>query len=277
MGAAVLDGEIYVAGGTGILGPIATFEVYDPKVDHWRPLPALPSGRQQFGMAAFDGRVVVTGGFEADAPSAESAEMWVYDPRASQWVLGSPMPGGRAGHALVAAENKLYVIGGMGKNAERIFVYDLKSRSWSVAPFRLPVPRAGLAAVWLNGRIYVAGGGTGQGAARLDILDVKSGAWRRGAALPGGRNGLTMTVIGGRVHVAGGASIEDMRTYDDHFAYDPARDVWARLPAMPTPRHSMASAQVDGRWYVIGGGSGAGFFTVFTDADVVEMYDPKAE
>ncbi|MFP4004544.1 MAG: Kelch repeat-containing protein, partial [Alphaproteobacteria bacterium] len=149
--------------------------------------------------------------------------------------------------------------------------------SWGVAPFRLPSPRAGLAAAYLDGRIYVAGGGSGGNAARLDILDLETGSWRRGAPLPGGRSGLAMAVVGDRLHVVGGASIEDLQTYDSHFAYDPAEDRWTALAPMPTPRHGMASAQVDGRLYVLGGGSGAGFFTVFTGADVVEMYDPQAE
>lgn len=279
MGGAVLDGEVYVAGGTGILGPIAAFEAYDPVADHWRPLPSLPAGRQQFGMAAFDGRIVVTGGFQEDTPSEESAQMWVYDPRTTQWTQGPGMPDGRAGHTLVAVEDRLYVIGGVGKGAERIFVYHLKSRSWSVAPLRLPSARTGLAAAYLDGRIYVAGGRSenGKNSARLDILDLKSSIWRRGAKLPGARAGLTMAAIGGRLHIAGGSSLEEMRTYADHFSYDPGNDRWRREASMPTPRHSMISAQLDGRWYVMGGGSGVGFFTVFTDADVVEMYDPQAE
>lgn len=279
MGAAALDGDIYVAGGTGILGPIAGFEAYDTRGDHWRPLPSLPAGRQQFGMAALDGRIVIAGGYEEKTPTAESAETWVYDPGTSQWTKGPDMPAGRAGHMLVAAGDRLYAIGGVGAGAERIFVYDLKKRSWSTAAFRLPVARTGVAAAHLEGRIYVAGGRTAQGAdvARLDIADLKTGAWRTGAALPGPRAGLTMAVLGGRIHVAGGASLRDMRSYGDHFVYDPARDVWTAQTPMPTPRHGMASAQVDGRWYVMGGGSGVGFFTVFTDADVVEMYDPGKE
>jgi hypothetical protein len=37
----------------------------------------------------------------------------------------------------------------------------------------------------------------------------------------------------------------------------------------------MAAETAGGRWYLIGGGSGSGFFTVFTEADVVEVFDPR--
>jgi hypothetical protein len=82
-------------------------------------------------------------------------------------------------------------------------------------------------------------------------------------------------VLAGRIHVTGGESLSPLKTFSAHDIFNPATGQWTTGPKLPSPRQGLVSGAVNGRWFVIGGGVGAGFFSVFTPADVVEVYDPS--
>ncbi len=274
-GAAVLDGQIYVAGGASVLGPRDVFEVYDTSVELWRPLPALPEGRERFGMTAMGAQIYLTGGYEAQTED-ETADLWIYDTVESEWREGPAMPAGRAGHAMIAHDGRLYAFGGVGPGANRTVVYDPGTGKWAQASWTLPERRSDFAAFADDGQLYVLGGrvGTTQ-SARVDRLDLASGRWQRLTDMPRARSGHTAAMIKGRIHVTGGVAQEMLKTYSEHDVMSVSSSRWAAATPLPTPRHGLVSAAVNGRWYVIGGGSGAGVFAVFTEADVVEVFEPS--
>jgi N-acetylneuraminic acid mutarotase len=139
----------------------------------------------------------------------------------------------------------------------------------------MPGSRAFLAGATDGSKIYLVGGQVGgKASGRLDIFTPATGAWTQGASLPTPRAGLTAGFVGGELHVAGGVSPDAMKTYANHDSYKPGANTWTKDAPMPTARHSLASAVAGGKWYVIGGGVGAGFFTVFTATDVIEVYTP---
>ena len=277
LSAAALAGEIYVAGGTGILEPLDNFELYDPLADHWIPQPALPGGREQFAMAASDGLIFISGGFTKEAVGRPSSEFWVYDPEVAQWRDGPDLPTARAGHVMVAYEGRLFLLGGVGARAAGVDVYEVANKTWSKASFDLSTPRAAASAVMVGSQVYLIGGvvsGTTVSNA-VDVIDLKNGSRRSVASLPSPRYGVASAVLNGQIHVAGGATISPRQTHFDHFVYDPSADRWRTAPPLPTPRFATASATVEGRWYVFGGGAGAGFFAPFTAADAVESFIPQ--
>lgn len=274
LSAAELAGDIYVAGGTGILEPLDIFELYDPIADHWIPLPALPGGREQFAMAAANGRVFVSGGFTEEAAGQPSAELWIYDANEAQWRQGPDMPAARAGHAMVAYEEQLYVIGGQGASVTAVHKFDIPDESWSTTNYKIAMPRAAASGVVLGGRVYLIGGiASGTSVLRnVEVLDLSSGAKSQAASLPAPRYGLAAAVLDGQIHVAGGATLTPRQTHFDHFVYDPDANHWRTAAPLPTPRFAAASATANGQWYVFGGGAGAGFFAPFTAADAVESF-----
>ncbi len=273
---AVHEGEIYVAGGASVIGPRDAFEVFDPRGEIWRPLAALPEGRERFGMAALGGTLYLSGGYEKEALE-ETADLWIYDTADNSWRRGPDMPAARAGHTMVTVEGRLYVIGGLGGDAARIFAFDPAAETWETMGWRLPEPRADLAAVVQNGAVYVIGGMSASGqSARMDRLDPQSGRWQAMAAMPRARSGHTAAILRGRLHVAGGVAPQALKTYAEHDVYDLATGRWSTAAPLPTPRHGLVSASLNDKWYVIGGGSGAGFFTVFTEAGAVEVFEPTA-
>lgn len=274
LGAVAQGSEIYVAGGTSVTGPVASFDSYDPQGENWRSLPPLPEGLQHFGMAALGRSIIVSGGYSAAKPGAPSARSWSYDIGAAQWRRGADMLGARAGHVLVALNNSVYAIGGHGSGARQVYRYDVASTRWSPAFAPMPAERSGHAAVALGGKIYVIGGQgpDGKATANVLVLDTATGAWSEGPKLPAPLAGHTASVMGGIIHVAGGAAPPALRTSNAHYLLDPATGGWQTGPALPTPRQGLASAVVGGRWFVFGGSAGSGFFSAFTPSDAVEIY-----
>lgn len=166
--AAVADSKIYVAGGRPPRG--ADFAVYDPQADSWRTLPDLPTARNHLAAAAIGGRIYVVGGrFEAGFQSPQTNVVEVYDPAANSWSTRSPMPKPRGGINGLEAYGCLHVFGGEGNAGApnglhpEHDVYNPVTNAWTSLP-SMPVPVHGVTgAVFLNGLIYLPGGGTSQG------------------------------------------------------------------------------------------------------------------
>ncbi len=275
-GVATVDGEIYVAGGSGLTGPEDAFEVLDPIGEHWRPLPAMPSGREHFGMAAIGKQLYVVGGFTSSSNNQPTRSMQIFDTVNQNWRSGPNMPGVRSGHAVVSHSGKLYVMGGRGTSPQDVYVYDPSKNQWRISTVKLSVARESMAAIVNKGRIFLIGGRglSGQATGRVESWDPSGGQWRRHKDLPVPRSGLTAASVAGRIHVAGGESLKPLRTYDNHDVYNASSNAWARGKKLSSPRQGLVSAAIGDKWYIIGGGAGAGFLTVFTPTDVVEVYGP---
>ncbi|MBX3508322.1 MAG: hypothetical protein KF714_06015 [Parvibaculum sp.] len=290
-GGALIGSDLYVVGGDSTSGPRTDAEIYDISGDIWRAAPALPAGLQQFGMAAFGGRIYVAGGYEA--PPAErpqfgvlnrqegasavaegdTAKAWTYDPQVGTWIGIASMPSARAGHGFVVSGDRIYALGGRGDEASRVWAYDPAANRWQPVGDPMPAPRVAAAYVVANGRIYATGGLIdGNATARVDIFDPATGRWQSGPALPSPRAGHVAVNMDGRIHVTGGEQRKPPRTYGDHFVLDRGGSSWRSLAAMPTPRHGAVAAVADGKMVVAGGSPGAGVYTVFTESDVVEIY-----
>lgn len=277
-GAAVGYGDsLFVAGGAGLTGPVDEFAAYDTIGDIWRPLPAMPVGRQNFGMAAAsDGGIYVSGGFAGDESLDPTSDFWRYDIKAAVWVRMPDMPSARARHGSAAVGGDVYIVGGEGPNASRVFVFDTGKREWRELAADLPAPRTDLSVEASGSMIYAIGGRTAGGAtSRVDALDTSGSArWRSVASMPDARAEAAAGTVNGRIHVAGGRGNDPMRTYSDHVTYDPSANRWARDTPLPLPRLGAAAAGVGGRLVVAGGSGGSGVFSIFTASDSVSIYTP---
>jgi DNA-binding CsgD family transcriptional regulator len=134
---------------------------------------------------------------------------------------------------------------------------------WEVQP-PLSQPRSRLAAVEVDGRIYVAGG-EGEDGVTLDlveIFDLASKQWQKGAPLPSPRANLAMAISGDDLLVAGGSRInnnagDDMTILDDMARYDRRQDRWTTGGKLPMPLAGMELAVQGDMIYLLGGWNGA--------------------
>jgi N-acetylneuraminic acid mutarotase len=162
--AVVIDGKIYVAGGRPPRG--ADFAAYDPAKDEWTALPDLPTQRNHLAAVAIGGKMYVAGGrFEGGFQSPQSDAIEFYDPRTGTWSAGAPMPKPRGGVNAVAAYGCLHLFGGeftTGVHPDHD-LYNPVTNTWTSQP-PMPTPVHGVTgAVFLDGLIYLPGGGTSQG------------------------------------------------------------------------------------------------------------------
>jgi len=283
MVAAALEGKIYVAGGLGKDDAgqnvvLTTFEVYDPESDAWEELAPLLVGLHHLGIAAADGKIYVSGGYDDDF-TPDVAGLWAYDLESDEWSQMADMPSPRAAHFMVAIDDKLYVVGGVGVDNSALWVYDPETDTWDTSLAPLPTVREHLTAVTIEGKLYVIGGRWSDvgNMAVLEVYDLETDEWTRLVDMPMASGGLTAAVVNGLIHVTGGENFSPATTFNTHMVYDPETDTWTLAEEMPTARHGLASAAVEEKWYVIGGGEEAAGRTFDTLSNKVEIFIVEGE
>jgi N-acetylneuraminic acid mutarotase len=166
------DGKIYVAGGRVPRGN--DFAVYDPAADQWEVLPDLPSQRNHITGAAINGRIHIVGGRLGNGLSPlKSDANEVFDPRTRTWTAAASMLRGRSGMNGVVARGCFHVWGGeapTGMTPDHDY-YDPRTDTWSSLP-DMPIPVHGVVgAAYVDGLIWVTGGGTEIGGASGSLLN----------------------------------------------------------------------------------------------------------
>jgi N-acetylneuraminic acid mutarotase len=171
--AAAIDDKIYVVGGR----PPAenAFEVYDISDNMWTPLPDLPTAandRNHLAATAIGGKVYVAGGrYNGGGFSSPMTDrLDIYDPGMNMWTPGAALLRPRGGVNGIAAFGCFFVWGGEGTNTGEpndVFpdhdVYNPRTNMWTSLP-DLPTPIHGVTgAAFVNGLIYMPGGGTMSG------------------------------------------------------------------------------------------------------------------
>jgi len=161
----VVDGKIYVIGGTNSDGITNVTEVYDPATDTWATKTPIPTPVYSYASAVVDDKIYIIGGLTQTANSTLQSRIdlnQIYDPKTDTWSLGMPIPntnGANAGATTgVMAPKRIYVIGG-GLNQ----IYDPANDSWTVGT---PIPNSAnrlenfddvIVAV-VNDQLYAMGG-----------------------------------------------------------------------------------------------------------------------
>jgi hypothetical protein len=115
VGAAALNGILYVVGGSAASEPVATVEAYDPATDTWTTKASMPAALFSPAVGAVNGILYAVGG----APGGGSwvATVYAYDPVSNTWSTKASMPTARYALGADALNGILYAIGG--------FNYDL--------------------------------------------------------------------------------------------------------------------------------------------------------
>jgi N-acetylneuraminic acid mutarotase len=137
----------------------------------------------------------------------------------------------------------------------------------------IPAARNEVAAVAVNGKIYVLGGNfprTQYDVAVNEEYDPATDSWRTRASMPHGLNHMAAAVLNGKIYTVGGFTSDGHKgAKDSVFEYDPVTDIWRTLAPLPSPRGSVSAAALDGKIHALGGRK--------NETDVVaihEVYDP---
>jgi N-acetylneuraminic acid mutarotase len=125
VGAAELNGKIYVVGG---LPRTNTVQEFDPATNTWRIVSPLPIALDHTAAAGVAGKLYVMGG---DTSSGPTSAVYEYDPTGNQWTQKASMPTARAALATVVIAGKIYAVGGTSSSQRELEIYDPGTNSWS--------------------------------------------------------------------------------------------------------------------------------------------------
>ena len=271
--AALIENEIVVIGGKGIIDNNPISEIFDIEGGIWKPLNLFPKDFHGFRIVSFQNKILLCGGYERQIPTKKC---WIYDHNLSNWAQIADMPYARADHIMVRFENKVFFIGGVGESVEKVISYDLIYNVWSTnyAIFHNPLHSSGFGLY--DNKIAIVGGievSNSKISNRFETFDPTLNLWKKNKNYPFSVASSSVQQIKQKLHVSGGKSFDPNRSYKDHYSY--VRGNWTKEESMPTPRHSMSSVYVNENWYLIGGSISPGFFSLFSPTDVVEIYIDK--
>ena len=232
---------------------------YDPAANTWSSAPSLNQARSFPGGTNVGDTLVAAGGYTG-ATTTNSTETMTPGgppppppppPPPGDWTAASPYPLNNVRYAFGQNGETMYVVGGVadGTRVTDTNKYDATTDTWSpLAP--IPVASEAPAGAYLDGKLYVIEGDTGDS---FNIYDIASNTWSSGAPRPGfGDNyGAAAGAFNGKVYVVGGGSATLGSSTTS--VYDVASNSWTT--GNPAPQaFFLAGYQTVGQYlYVVGG------------------------
>ncbi len=146
-----------------------------------------------------------------------------------------------------------------------------------------PTKRTEIAAVALDGKIYVVGGFRRPSITNMhdfaisravEVYDPAANAWSVTTPLPEGRHHAGIAALDGYVYVIGGFAKSGFTVWhpvNTVYRYNPGTQKWRELKPMPTARGALGVSAYQRRIYAIGGYDGK------QNSVATEIYDPKTD
>jgi len=271
--AGVVNGKIYLIGGSFPLAWALSVEEYDSVTGKWTGKANMPTARAGLSVGVVDGKIYAIGGVNNFGPNRGDiflSAVEEYDPVLDKWTKKTDMSFIRTGLSVGVVGGKIYAIGGADEDhggLSTVEEYDPISDRW-IKKSDMPTGRRGLSVSVVDGKIYVIGGEDDGILPTVEEYDPAIDGWAKRADMPTARTSLSTSVVNGKIYAIGGIfKGMDGRVEE----YDPVLDKWTRKTDMPTGRYVFSTSTVNGKIYAIGG----------NDADnilsTVEEYDPQAE
>lgn len=158
---------------------------FSGKEPNHRLLPPMPGPvKFGFGIAVFDGKLLVIAGYAMDESKQEqvSSDVYQYDSRLDRWSMLANLNVGRREFACAEVGGLVYVAGGYGLHGESISsveVYSPENKAWVLIQ-NLPRSRWSCFGCGVGEKLYVMGGRSRFtiGSSRyVDIYDPKNKTW----------------------------------------------------------------------------------------------------
>jgi hypothetical protein len=277
----VLDGKIYVVGGTDNtqLDAIALVEMYDPVSNTWTTRASMPEARTCPATCTYNGKIYVFGGASPMLNSSAKNTVFEYDPQTDTWTQKANMPHAFRSCGVAVLNDTIYLMGGGSvyfPPDSTVMAYHLLTESW-IEKKPMPTARGSISACVVDGKIYAIGGTTEDyhsvSYKLVEVFDPATNTWTQKADMLTGRFGLGTCVLDGKIYAVGGWRGSDVLTINE--MYDPATNVWERKSGLQQKRFIHFLGSVGTRIYAIGGAYPQGTQAMLLSS--VEEYDPASE
>jgi N-acetylneuraminic acid mutarotase len=213
-GAAVVNGKIYVIGGSETLtsDTAVTVHEYDPATDTWADKAEMPTPRDSLAVSVVNDKIYAIGGFSYTSGSEGKllATIDEYDPATDTWTAKAEMPEIKSNPSSAVVDGKIYVMGGFpapGPASTSVLAYDPLTDSWAERA-SLPAPRGVAASSMVAGRIYLFGGLDNTSATAVSTVfeyDPDTDTWQTKDDMPSEGQALSASALDGKVYVMGGS------------------------------------------------------------------------
>ena len=285
------DGRVLVTGGNNG-GPLASAQLYDPKVNGWSSAAPMNFARHGHGAVLLhSGKVLVAGGYAPGAdpasPSGYTRTAELYDPQTNTWSRAGNMGTGRFQPTMTELpDGRVLVAGGTGdiESGEGVVeavaldsaeVYDPATNNFTDVPSMSVARSMATATLLPSGKVLVAGGydnATGQ-LSSAELFDPETNTWSDTGALAQARDAATATALrDGDVLVAGGDSGNGALPTAE--IYDAGAGTWHAAGSMHHGRQTAAAALLKDGTVLVSGGEDARLGNLL---DSVERYDPATD
>ncbi|CAG2162897.1 unnamed protein product [Oppiella nova] len=246
---AVLNGQLYVAGGECDSLILDSVEVYDPQNNEWTKGKSLRQPRSCFGMCAVDSYIYAFGGWIGNLVG-NSIER--YDPITNEWNIYDKLPDIRFAMGVITFEGLVYIIGGF--NEQNRVLKSVISYNPVTHEFRklsdMNQSRAYFGCTVLHGMIYVVGGTNDKNVALSSVerYNIHENVWSRVSNTPKARISSCACAVNECLLVFGGKTSGDEfsipNTMDSVDIFDPESNKWNESIPLPTSRSEAAVAVI---------------------------------
>jgi N-acetylneuraminic acid mutarotase len=223
-----VNGKIYLIGGLDSSAPATLYGdvwEYNPSNDTWTQKTSMPTPREDFGSAVYNGKVYCFGGITVvGTPSTASNVMEVYDPATDTWdETKADMPAAK-------------VLGDFGCFCNGK-IYAISAQNTMVGyPTLAPVTT-----------VYE--------------YDPVGDSWATKAAIPAGTDYKECGVIGNKIYVVGGAAAPTYGTSSVYAirVYDTTNNTWSQAIDAPYRASGAGLVEFNDKIYMCGGYDGVSY------------------
>jgi N-acetylneuraminic acid mutarotase len=257
------DGKVLITGGLDdIDAPLASAELYDSADNSWLPADVGPQNMgtsRVFHSANLlaDGRVMVTGGFDADYNMVLSAE--IYNPADRSWSAVHSMIDTRFGNTATLLNNDKVLAAGGSFNGNSAEVYQLAGDNWTPTGAMIRSRYQHSATALSNGMALIAGGTelvNNIDISSAELYDPQTNSWSAtGSMITARQSHSAILLPDATVLVAGGSVNNTPMPFAE--LYNPAVGSWKVAGYLAAPRSNFtATILANGNVLVVGGSDG---------------------
>ena len=208
-GCAVLDGKIYVIGGTDMHTEFRRVDRFDPAGNTWDTVAPLPWSRQGLAACEFQGSIYAIGGYGSSGGGqfCRTTARFVPDGGVGSWEIVDSMESARTGLGVAIAGDRICAVGGWFYSSLSSVEYYLPNQ-WTLFQSSMHAVRYGLGVVGYGHFICaIAGRNRYEYLGTVELFDESLDLWQDvDDPLSAPRAYVGAAVVGKRIYVIGGQS-----------------------------------------------------------------------
>ena len=229
-GVSLLNGMLYVCGGSSGLEALRSVECYNPRSDTWSSVADMNMERSSVGAAAINNYLYAVGGYDGISTCLNSVER--YSQEENQWILVSNMNIPRSMVCVGVLTKFLVAVGGYDGSSDLCSceMYDTESDEWTIiADMNYCRCMAGVGTI--DDCLYVAGGcDRSQSLSSVEMYEPNTQRWKIVSSMEQPRSGLGCAVVGSHLYAIGGYTSTEYCSSVE--SYNHTADQWSSVAGM---------------------------------------------